>query len=488
MDENGKKKSDSKMAIAFTAFLVAAGAVALRMGGRAALISAIGLDFASENPQLKENLDRILEMASSLDPLAQGGLFLVAWTLVKVLCFDAGGVALALSSGILFGGVIEGAILSALCATIGSSIAFGLAKLDTPVRQKALELVNDYPSLRGIEKVVAKDGFKAILTLRLAPILPIPLGMYNYVYGVTNVPFTSFFSGIFVGSLKPYLLDSYLGYFGKTLVDGTTTTTTTIAAAATASSSSDASSSLFASSGQQLQDGILLVALGLSVLIGVFASQLATETFETVLEEIQVEKQQQREKEGEDYQNEDGIVRQFLNVDLPDWFIGFQIALAMAEDRIQEMIYTEYDAHVWNYTTKGEENNQNQSIPRNVDPAYSPTSPEIVNANQGFDFGASICDGLVLTPALFKAFVLYSDPLLDEDKAKSERRTPREFLTLVEDTTMVKQQVSRSQQQQQQQQDDSYSQEELLNKLEYLRSRTRERLNKLNERLREDEF
>ena len=67
----------------------------------------------------------------------------------------------------------------------------------------------------GVEKVVARDGLKAVLTLRLAPILPIPIGLYNYVYGVTNVPIGQFAGGIFLGSLKPYLLDSYLGYFGK---------------------------------------------------------------------------------------------------------------------------------------------------------------------------------------------------------------------------------------------------------------------------------
>jgi uncharacterized membrane protein YdjX (TVP38/TMEM64 family) len=56
-------------------------------------------------------------------------------------------------------------------------------------------------------QVVAKDGLKAILTLRLAPVLPITIGLYNYVYGVTNVPYFDFAGGIFLGSLKPYLLD-----------------------------------------------------------------------------------------------------------------------------------------------------------------------------------------------------------------------------------------------------------------------------------------
>lgn len=81
------------------------------------------------------------------------GLFVLAWTLVKVFCFDAGGVVLALASGILFGGVWEGAVVSAFAATVGSSVAFGMAKVESPVRKKALEVVEEYPSLRGIEKV-----------------------------------------------------------------------------------------------------------------------------------------------------------------------------------------------------------------------------------------------------------------------------------------------------------------------------------------------
>lgn len=458
LDEDGKPiKSDSKSAVALTAFVVAAGAIALRIGGRAALVSAVGLDFMNENPALKENLDRILETAASLDPLAEAGLFLAAWTAVKVFCFDAGGVALALSSGILFGGVLQGALFSAFCATVGSSVAFTLAKVDTPVRKKALEIVDEYPSLRGIERVVAEDGFKAILTLRLAPILPISLGMYNYVYGVTNVPFLDFFAGIFLGSIKPYLLDSYLGYFGKQIVDGT-------AADATG-----------------LQDIILLVALGLSVLIGVFASQLAGETWDSVLEEVQAE---ERDKKGDDGEVDDGIVRSILNFELPEWLVGFQIALAMADDRVHQMIYDEYDAKVWNYT-------KTEPIPRELDPALAVTSPEVAGANQGFDFGASICDGLVLSPALFQAYLIYADPLLDEEKEKEERNIPRDFDIDVDVQEVANAVVMSSSDETRKLasiaeiQDDS--EEALLRRLADLRSITKERLNKLNAKLRDEE-
>ncbi len=60
-----------------------------------------------------------------------------------------------------FGGVLQGALFSAFAATVGSSVAFVLAKLDTPLRKQALQLIEKYPSLRGVEKVVAKDGVKA---------------------------------------------------------------------------------------------------------------------------------------------------------------------------------------------------------------------------------------------------------------------------------------------------------------------------------------
>ena len=127
--------------------------VALRIGGQTTLISAIGLDFVLENPELKESLDYVLETAASLDPWAQGGLFLAAWTAVKMLCFDVRGVILALSSGILFGGGLQGAVIWAFCATVGSLIAFAMAKLDTPVCKRALDIVDAYPLLHGIEKL-----------------------------------------------------------------------------------------------------------------------------------------------------------------------------------------------------------------------------------------------------------------------------------------------------------------------------------------------
>ena len=381
-------KSDSKSALTLTAFVVAFGAVVLRVGGRAALVSGLGLNFAQDNPELKDGIDLVLKNAADLSLPVEAALFVLGWTFVKVFCFDAGGIVLAFSSGVLFGGVLQGAVMSAFAATVGSSAAFLLAKIDSPVRKKALELLDEYPSLRGIEKVVAEDGLKAILTLRLAPVLPIPIGLYNYVYGVTSVPFLDFAGGIFLGSLKPYLLDAYLGVFSMSIVDG----------------------SINESGG--LQDVILLVALGVSVLIGVFASQLAGETFESITEEIEKEQKEKAEEEGAPV--DDGITREVMGMEIPQWLIGFQLRLQEADERIDEFIKIEHQAGVWNYTK------QEGGPPRDLDPACYSDSPEILNKDKGFDFGGSICDGLVLSPALFKSYLKYADPLWTEDDLNEE--------------------------------------------------------------------
>jgi uncharacterized membrane protein YdjX (TVP38/TMEM64 family) len=442
LDEDGKPiQSDGKSAVTLTAFGVAAGAILLRVGGRAALVSAVGLDFVTDNPELKANLDSILEFTDTMDPVTKAAIFTAAWTVVKVLCVDAGGVALALSSGILFGGVLQGAVASAAAATIGSSVAFSMAKLDTPVRAKALELLEEYPSLRGIEKVVARDGIKAILTLRLAPILPIPLGLYNYVYGVTNVAFTDFAGGIFLGSLKPYLLDSYLGYFGKEIVDGTSDTSGT-------------------------QDIILLGVLGVSVLVGVFASQLAGETWDTVSQEVEEEKRLKAGAEGEE-DEDDGLTRKFVGWELPEFMLDFQRGWKQADARVGDMIVMEYKAKVWNNTATSE------GLPADRDPSKGATSPEVFGANEGIDLGASVFDGLILSPQLFSAFSKYADPLYNEEKDEALQQHQLLSRLVVAPTTETD--------------TDESTKQEMLARLDKLRTKAEGRLALLESRLREEE-
>ncbi len=84
-------RSDTRYALNVTAFVVAAGAVLLRFGGRAALVSTLSLDFAMENPELRDGLEVVLGYAPSIGLGWELALFVLAWTAVKVLCLNAGG-------------------------------------------------------------------------------------------------------------------------------------------------------------------------------------------------------------------------------------------------------------------------------------------------------------------------------------------------------------------------------------------------------------
>lgn len=53
--------------------------------------------------------------------------------------------------------------------------------------------------------------------MRLSNLLLLPVGAYNYLYALLNVSTIDFFLGITLGSIKPYLLDCYLGIFGRDL-------------------------------------------------------------------------------------------------------------------------------------------------------------------------------------------------------------------------------------------------------------------------------
>jgi hypothetical protein len=147
-----------------------------------------------------------------------------------------------------------------------------------------------------------------------------------------------------------------------------------------------------------------------SVLIGVFASQLANETWESINEEIEIEKKAAAAKEDT---TGDGVMRQIMGMDLPQWIVGFQLSLQAADERVGAMIVEEYNAKVWNYTQEELELNPI------INPAAQSSSPEVANANKGFDFPSSICDGLVLSPNLLSAYLRYADPLYNEEEQAS---------------------------------------------------------------------
>ena len=136
---------------------------------------------------------------------------------MKTFCIDALTILLAVSSGILFGGLWQGTLASVTSSTIASSLNF------LAVRQffgaKMQEYIQSRSSLRSLDQACAKDGFKTVLTLRLSPLIPIPIAAYSYLYGGTSISYAEFAAGLSLGSIKPYLFDCYLGIFGQSVIN-----------------------------------------------------------------------------------------------------------------------------------------------------------------------------------------------------------------------------------------------------------------------------
>jgi uncharacterized membrane protein YdjX (TVP38/TMEM64 family) len=246
---------------------VVVGTTLIRFGGRALLASFLGLDLISDLG-IKDNIDEALAYADSVGDLKIFA-FIAAFVASKVFLLDFITITLAISSGILFGGVLEGAAISSL-ATLGSLLAFVLSR--TLLQDRVQGTIEKQPVARGLAKVVEEDGFKTVFVFRLAPIIPaLPLGAYPYIYGTTKLKPQTFCAGYFLGSLKPYLLDSYIGVLSKQVLDGDTM---------------DSS-----------KDLILIVGLAVLVLVGTFATEIAQESWDAVRLEIEADAEAREEAE-----------------------------------------------------------------------------------------------------------------------------------------------------------------------------------------------
>jgi len=258
LDVEEKKKRVQKASIVVTTFFIACGALVFRLGGRAAFLNLLGLDFMVTS-DIGDKVNEALSFLHSLGSLQYVAFFL-AWLVAKVLLLDFLTIILAISSGVLFGGLLQGTALSVLCSSSASLVVFLTARY--LLQDAAREDIKKRPFFRAIDRAVSKNAFKTVFTLRLSPLLPIPIAAYNYVYALTSVNIGEFVAGISLGSVKPYLLDSYLGLFGKSVLD---------------KEESGAG------------DAILLAVVAIVFVVGTFAAQVVGETWDEVQKEAELE-------------------------------------------------------------------------------------------------------------------------------------------------------------------------------------------------------
>ena len=124
VENEGKKKPTGLLV---SAFFIAVSATVLRLGGRTAFVNMLGLDFVTGSG-IRTQVNDFVEFFHSLGETSQYGAFFLAWLAAKVLCVDAFTIVLALSSGVLFGGIFQGTAVSVVCSSTASLCVFFLSR------------------------------------------------------------------------------------------------------------------------------------------------------------------------------------------------------------------------------------------------------------------------------------------------------------------------------------------------------------------------
>jgi len=121
---------------------------------------------------------------------------------------------LTILAGFTFG---MGGGLMAVYTGIAISAAFGFLFARYVARGAVAQQIEHHPRFKAIDGAIAKEGWKIVGLLRMCPV---PLGLTNYLYGLTAIPFWRYMAASLVGLLPPNLLLVYLGAFGKRTIEG----------------------------------------------------------------------------------------------------------------------------------------------------------------------------------------------------------------------------------------------------------------------------
>jgi uncharacterized membrane protein YdjX (TVP38/TMEM64 family) len=130
---------------------------------------------------------------------AGGVLYAIFYIAGTALFFP--GLPLTLGAGFLYGAVI-GTLVVSPASVAGATLAFLIARY--VARDWVTRRIKKYPQAAAIDRAIEKNGFKAVVLLRLQPVLP--FNILNYALGLTSI------------RLRDYMLASWIGMFPATVL------------------------------------------------------------------------------------------------------------------------------------------------------------------------------------------------------------------------------------------------------------------------------
>ena len=128
-----------------------------------------------------------------------GAIYAVFYIAGTALFFP--GLPLTLGAGFLYGAVI-GTLVVSPASVAGATLAFLIARY--LARDWVTRRIKKYPQAAAMDRAIEKNGFKAVVLLRLQPVLP--FNILNYALGLTSI------------RLRDYMLASWIGMFPATVL------------------------------------------------------------------------------------------------------------------------------------------------------------------------------------------------------------------------------------------------------------------------------
>lgn len=130
---------------------------------------------------------------------AGGAIYAVFYIAGTALFFP--GLPLTLGAGFLYGAIV-GTLVVSPASVAGATLAFLIARY--VARNWVTRRLKKYPQAAAIDRAIEKNGFKAVVLLRLQPVLP--FNILNYALGLTSI------------RLRDYMLASWIGMFPATVL------------------------------------------------------------------------------------------------------------------------------------------------------------------------------------------------------------------------------------------------------------------------------
>jgi uncharacterized membrane protein YdjX (TVP38/TMEM64 family) len=152
-------------------------------------------------------LERALEWIRALGPWAPV-VFMAVYLMAVVVFLPAS--ILTVGGGFVFG-MFWGSVYVLIAATISANLTFIIARY--LARDWIAHKVASHPKFKAIDDAVAREGWKVVALVRLAPIFP--FSITSYAFGLTRIPLRHYFFANFT-MVPPTLM--YV-YFGAVLSD-----------------------------------------------------------------------------------------------------------------------------------------------------------------------------------------------------------------------------------------------------------------------------